>query len=172
MDVPLDDINFPDTITNLIRASAAGADVSSTLADVLVVAAPIIDITMEYGLCSEATVADKKHSKNSELREAILEHTSTSNASAKSAARIQKADAKDIARLLMKVATSGSDTATLGDRPPLSFEQFAKSNSTTAFIELQPAASELLQVVSTGDAFRVEASHCELVTRRSVSCVE
>ena len=134
-------------------------------------AAPIISIAMEFGFCGEVSVANKMHSKYSELRQAILEHTATRTQTA-AATHIQTANAQDIARMLMKAATSDDKSETVvADRPPLGFEQFVKLNFTTSIIKLQPIASELLRTVNEGETFRAEATsnrcHMMLFVRRS-----
>jgi hypothetical protein len=168
--VPFDEMTFGDSITNLVQAAAAGANVLP-LEDVLVLAAPIISIAMEFGFCGEVSVANKMHSKYSELRQAILEHTATRTQTA-AATHIQTANAQDIARMLMKAATSDDKSETVvADRPPLGFEQFVKLNFTTAVIKLQPIASELLRTVNEGETFRVEATSLFVRVLFSLLCV-
>ena len=168
--VPFDEMTFGDSITNLVQAAAAGANVLP-LEEVLVLAAPIISITMEFGFCGEVSVANKMHSKYSELRQAILEHTATRTQTA-AATHIQTANAQDIARMLMKAATSDDKSETVvADRPPLGFEQFVKLNFTTAVIKLQPIASELLRTVNEGETFRVEATSLFVRVLFSLLCV-
>ena len=169
--VPFDEMTFGDSITNLVQAAATGANVLP-LDEILVLAVPIINITMEFGFCGEVTVGNKMHTKYSELRQAILEQTATKTQRA-SASQIQNANAQDIDRMLMAATSAGdkSETAAaaVADRPPLGFEQFVKLNFTTSIIKLQPIASELLRTVNEGETFRAEATsnRCHIDVIRS-----
>ena len=167
--VPFDEMTFGDSITNLVQAAATGANVL-TLDEILVLAAQMIDITMEFGLCGEVIVGNKIQTKYSELRQAILEQTATKTQRA-SASPIKNANAQDIARMLMAATSAGdkSETAAaaVADRPPLGFEQFVKLNFTISIIKLQPIASEFMRTVNEGETFRAEATSSMLFFRRS-----